>query len=37
MIDPNPATTNVTDINALDHSWMEFYPDAEEELPPDMP
>jgi hypothetical protein len=35
LIDPNPLDTKGFEF--LEQDWTEFYPDAEEELPPDMP
>jgi hypothetical protein len=36
MIDPGPMTVPAT-AGTIDHTWTEFYPEAEEELPKDMP
>jgi hypothetical protein len=35
IIDPKPMEFPTGTF--MEHNWMEFYPDAEEELPPDMP
>jgi hypothetical protein len=35
LVDPTPPDTD--NFTMLEHNWKEFYPDAIEELPPDMP
>jgi hypothetical protein len=37
LIDPHPAEALTTEEKILDRSWTECYPDAEEDIPPDMP
>ena len=35
LVDPNPPDHD--QFESIDQTWTEFYPDAEEELPPDLP
>jgi hypothetical protein len=37
MVDPSAETRLAFPANHIDHIWTEFYPDAQEDLPPNMP